>query len=192
MPRFVAMAFFALASTLVAAPVAADEGDDDSLSPFHVSIDVAWVRAKVRFFSTSDVLPTCFEEVCGPEGFDTAMMRGAIGLGIGGLTLEATMAKAMETDFEHYVWSAGLRLDTSYRGVVSLMIRGAYIERWGEIGGRGGRFGAGLQLRFIRQIVLYAEGSVDITTVSESMGNQGALFSYATYIAVGMRTVFAR
>lgn len=190
MGRFVTMALLALASCLVPAPVAADDGDD--LSPFHLSLDVSWVRAKVRFFSTSDVLPTCFEEVCGPQGFDTAMMRGAVGIGVGGLTLEASMAKAFETDFEHYVWTAGLRLDTNYRGVVSLMIRGAYLERWGAIEGRGGRFGAGLQFRFIRQIVLYAEGSVDVTTVPESMGNQGALFSYGTSIAVGIRTVFAR
>ena len=87
------------------------------------------------------------------------------------------------------VWTAGLRLDTSYRGTLSLGIRMSYVRRTGSVTGTGGRFGGSLQIRIVRQFVLYGEAGVDVLDVPE---NADAVFSYAPFYGAGIRAVIGR
>ena len=85
----------------------------------------------------------------------------------------------------------GIRLDTSYLAMFSVYFRAHYLIQMGEVEGRGGHFGIGMQLWFIPQMSLYAEAAADLTSVPESMQSEGTLFSYARYFGGGIRMRFA-
>ena len=87
------------------------------------------------------------------------------------------------------IWTVGVRLDTAYRSAISLGFRLAYVRRTGPLAGSGGRGGAVLNIRFIRQLALYVEGGADVLDVPQ---NDDAIFSYSAYFGAGLRFVIAR
>ncbi len=159
-------------------------------SPWHAALDVSYVRSTVRFISTASFLPGCTEG-CGPRSISQRMLRGSFAFGLAGLSAEASVARPMEGDTGDLVYSLGVHLDTSYRAHVSLGIRGAYLRRFGQAPGRGGRFAASLQIRVVDDFVLYGEAGLDVTSVSQNMSDNGAILAYATQLGVGLRVVFS-
>lgn len=156
-------------------------------TPFHVSVGFAWQRAQLRF-----VTPLEFAVAgcgCGMENRAADLMRGSASIGWAGLSVEGSVARSIRTPEPFTQWAVGVRLDTSYRAALSLAIGAAYVRRTGAILGEGGRASAALQLRFIRQIVIYAEGGVDVTNAPQ---NDETLLSYSFFYSVGLRVVLAR
>jgi len=186
-----------LTVSLVAVGPTSARADDEDLSPWRLELDAAYGVSSVDFFTVGAVVSDlCPPDACAtmatPTGFDASMARATAGLGFGVVTLEASVAAPIEGTSAAYIpWTLGLRLDTSWTDLIAVFFRFAYVGRWGAIPGEGGRAGIGLLLRLVQEIVLYGEASADVTTVSEEMRAQGALFSYASFLGGGARFSFS-
>lgn len=159
-------------------------------SAWHADLDVSYMRATQHFVSTGSFVPGVCDS-CTPPTLRSRLLRGSVALGLAGLNVEASVARPVEGGDGGFTYTLGVRLDTSYRAHVSLAIRGAYLRRFGQLPGRGGRFGAALQIRIVEALVLYGEGGVDVTSVPQSMSDLGAIVSYSTYMDFGLRFGFA-
>lgn len=156
-------------------------------SPFHMGVDLSWQSLRIRYLTPIALAaPDC---ACGMEDVTSNLLRASLSLGWSGISLEGSIARAIAADEPFYVWTAGVRLDTSYRGALSLGIRMSYVKRTGSVTGTGGRFGGSLQIRVVRQFVLYAEAGVDVLDVPQ---NDDAVFSYAPFYGAGIRAVIGR
>jgi len=153
---------------------------------FHVGLDVSWGRQNLRFLAPSALLGC---EDCGMQNLRTDVVRGAGSIGVKGIALEGSIAMGLGTPFDLLTWTAGVRFDTGYRGVVSAAFRFAYLRRGGDLEGVGGRTAFALQLRVVRALVVYGEATLDVVNVP---GDQETLLSYATTLGGGVRLVFAR
>ena len=193
-----------------------DDDDDDSPSPWHVDVDLSYGPSDVRF-----VVPASYAGVCDavtavpagtpPEAVPAApaacglpettvdVARGTVGVGHGGVTVEASLvldrsvfdASVGGASEPYLAWSAGVRFDSSWTSVLALSFRFAYVRRESTgLAGEGGRAGVGIVLRMIPWLVLYGEASIDATTVPSWMNDGGALFSYTTWLGGGMRFEF--
>lgn len=161
--------------------------EDSEPSPYHIGIDLSWQSIRIRYLTPIAIAaPDC---ACGMADVSSNLLRASLSIGWSGLSLEGSIARAIATDEPFYVWTAGLRLDTSYRGTLSLGIRMSYVRRTGSVTGTGGRFGGALQIRIVRQFVLYGEAGVDVLDVP---GNADAVFSYAPFYGAGVRAVIGR
>ena len=178
-------------------PSGARADDDEDLSPWRLELDAAYGVSGVRFFTVGAVVSDlCPPDACtmpvSPEGFDAHVARATAGIGFGVITLEASVAAPVSGTAVAYIpWSAGLRLDTSWTDLIAVFFRFAYVGRWGDLEGEGGRAAIGLLLRPIQAIVLYGEASADVTSVPGELRAQGALFSYATFLGGGARFAFS-
>jgi hypothetical protein len=173
-----------------AAPVSAQD-----FSAFHVELDVGYLNQRADFVGMTDVVPFCPDggapETCTPTVRTVNMVRGAASIGLGGLNVEGTLARPVESDLEFLQLGIGLRLDTSYLSVFSVYFRVQYTVQQGDIEGTGGHVGLGATVWPWHYTGLYAEAAVDITSVPESMTQQGTLFSYARYFGGGIRFRFS-
>ncbi|MEM7610040.1 MAG: hypothetical protein AAF411_32230, partial [Myxococcota bacterium] len=132
-------------------------------SPFHVDIDAGWQRLSIRYVvPLALAVPDC---ECGLQPLRVDLMRLSGSIGWGGISLEGSVAKPLRSSLSLFVWTAGIRLDTSYRAPLSLGIRIAYLRRRGDAEATGGRASAALQLRPTRKLVLYAEAGAEGTNV---------------------------
>ena len=156
-------------------------------SPYHLGIDLSWQSLRIRYLTPIAIAaPDC---ACGMADVSSNLLRASLSIGWSGISLEGSVARAVATDDPFYIWTAGLRLDTSFRAPLSLGIRMSYVRRTGAVTGTGGRFGGSLQIRIVRQFVLYAEAGVDVLDVPE---NDDAVFSYAPFYGAGIRAVVGR
>lgn len=156
-------------------------------SAYHLGVDLSWQSLRIRYLTPIAIAaPDC---ACAMEDVPSNLLRASLSIGWSGISLEASIARAIATDEPFYVWTAGLRLDTAYRGALSLGIRMSYVKRTGSVTGTGGRFGGALQIRIVRQFVLYAEAGVDVLDVPQ---NDAAVFSYAPFYGAGIRAVVGR
>jgi len=201
-----------LASGLVLASTARADDADDSPSPWHFDVDVSYGRSEVRFVVPASYAGACDAVTAAPAGTppealpsppaacalpktSVDVMRGTLGIGHGGLTLEASLVidrsvfDGNASGSEPYLaWSAGVRLDSSWTSAFALSFRFAYVRRESTgIAGEGGRAGIGLLLRPAPWLVLYAEAAIDATTVPAWMNDGGALFSYTSWLGGGLR-----
>ena len=164
-------------------------------SSFHIELDAAYVNQRADFVGMTDVVPICPDgrpaETCRPSVRTLNMMRGGVSLGLGGVNVEGMIAKPAEGELNFTQLSAGLRLDTSYLSVVSVYFRMHYTVQQGDIEGRGGHLGLGMTIWPWHYTGFYGEAAVDITTVPDTMTQQGTLFSYARYFGGGIRFRFS-
>ncbi|MFW6197503.1 MAG: hypothetical protein ACOC5B_01430 [Myxococcota bacterium] len=177
---------------------AADEDEDedeDEPFPLHFDFEGAWARQAVRFFSPPDALSPC-SDCFQPADFHHDLIRFTAGLGWGVFTLEGSVAVPPQREASSGMWvgtwSAGFRVDTSSTALFSAFFRGAYLQRWGTIPGKGGRVAVGAQVRPVRQFVIFGEGSIDAATVPSFMNSAGTIFSYSMSFTFGGRIVFAK
>lgn len=156
-------------------------------SNYHLGVDLSWQSLRIRYITPVAIAaPDC---ACGMADVPSNLLRASLSIGWSGLSLEGSVARAIATDEPFYVWTAGLRLDTAFRGTLSLGIRMSYVKRTGSVTGSGGRFGGALQIRIVRQFVLYAEAGVDVLDVPQ---NADTVFSYAPFYGAGVRAVVGR
>jgi hypothetical protein len=153
---------------------------------------VAYAQHEVAFVSATDFVPLCAEPPCDVADFAAPLFRGAIAVAHAGFALEASLGVplGLPDDRPLVVWSAGVRIDTGWDAFLSLMFRFAYVRRWGDLEGEGGRAGIGIQIRPVQAIAGYAEASIDATTVPTVMNDAGTLFSYSTFLGGGLRLSF--
>lgn len=156
----------------------------DEPSRFHIGLDVAWRREQVRFLSAATFVGC---DDCAPPPMSGDGLRGSASIGFAGIALEGSLAMPYRGDAPT-TWTLGARLDTGYASPVSVAFRLAYLRRWGELSGIGGRLGLALQVRVVRAIVGYAEAGLDVVTAPP---DSQAVLSYAAYYAAGLRFVFA-
>ena len=173
---------------LCASPALADDDalGEDKPARFHLGVDVSWQRAQVRFITPADI---AFDCGCGVQAFRSDVVRGTVSIGWAGLALEASFARSPNAPIDFHSWTAGVRLDTSYDAPFSLALRFAYLRRVGDLLGTGGRASVLLQVRVVRQFVLYAEGGGELVDVP---ADSDTLLSYAFFYGGGVRMVFAR
>lgn len=198
------VAFVCLAlATIVAAPgvtKAQEEAAEDTggpLSEIHVDLDFAIADSGVKFVGPETVVPALCEGLsrCDNYDFDATMLRGTLGVGLTGLTLEGSIdypISGSDLSNRYLVWSVGVRIDTSDDSWLSLHFRFHYVNRWGELTGSGGRAGIGLVLRPFKWVGAYAEASADVTSVPTEMNDAGTLFSYSTFLGGGIRVYLGR
>jgi hypothetical protein len=191
------------------------EADDDTPSPWHFDLDVGYGRSEVRFVVPASYAGACDAvtalppdtppelipappAACALPNATVDVMRGSIGLGHGGFTLEASLVLdrsvfdgSKSTAEPYLAWSAGVRLDTSWTSIFALTFRFAYVRRESTgLAGEGGRAGVGLIVRLAPWLVLYGEASIDATTVPSWMSDGGALLSYTSWLGGGTRFEF--
>lgn len=167
----------------VATPAFADEEKPER---FHLGVDLSWHSADVRFVTPAAIALDCG---CGMQAFRSQLVRGTVSIGWAGLALEASFARSPGAPIDFHSWTAGVRLDTSYAAPFSLAFRFAYLRRVGGLEGEGGRASVALQVRIVREFVLYAEGGGELVDVPE---DSDTLLSYSFFYGGGVRVVFAR
>lgn len=167
---------------------------DDAPPMIHIDLDFAVFQTEVDFVDSSDVLAECLPPIpCGVDGFTTTTARASGSIGLGSLNLEGSLSVPLDLPgVELVTWSAGLRIDSSQDGWLSLQLRLAYVGRLGDVEGQGARAGLGLIVRPAWWISLYAEASAEATSVPTTFNDMGALFSYATHLGGGLRLSFGR
>lgn len=168
---------------LMAAPALADE---EKPARFHLGVDLSLHRADVRFVTPAEIALGCG---CGVQAFRSQLVRGTVSIGWAGLALEASFARSPGAPLDFHSWTAGVRLDTSYAAPFSLAFRLAYLRRVGDLVGEGGRASVALQVRIVREFVLYVEGGGEVVDVPS---DANTLLSYSFFYGGGVRVVFAR
>lgn len=191
------MARFALAllTMLLVAPtiVAADDaeptkGKSEGL-PFHIDLEASYLFTRTDFVSASRVVPLCMN--CVPDAERLSMTHLRAGIGWGGIILEGGLALPLQGGSDRHLWEAGVRFDTSWKAVFSLLFRFTYIERWGVMPGRGGRVGVGANIRIVKAFAIFGEAAAEATSVpSEMMRQSGTVLNYATLLGGGVRLMF--
>jgi hypothetical protein len=168
------------------------EEPDEGPKTFHLDADASLGLVSVRFVSPADVIPALCptDEPCDALDFDSMVLRGFVGIGLGGFTLEAGLELPLDSDKSFYAWTAGVRVDTSTESWVSIQVRIAYVSREGDLSGMGARGSAGLVVRPFSWGQIYGEASADVTSVPQSMNEAGTLFSYSYFFGGGLRFSF--
>jgi hypothetical protein len=208
-----ALAVVLAAGLVLAVSTARADEDDDSPSPWHLDVDVGYGRSEVQFVVPASYAGACDAVTAVPAGTPPEsipaapaacaipstsidLVRTTIGVGHGGFTLEASMMfdrSALDDSRSglgepYLAWSAGVRLDSSSTSFFALTFRFAYVRRETTgIAGEGGRASIGILLRLMPSIIVYGEASIDATTVPSWMSDGGALFSYTSWLAGGVR-----
>ncbi|MEM9192134.1 MAG: hypothetical protein AAGF12_23380 [Myxococcota bacterium] len=193
-------ATLALALLIPSGAMAQAEAAEEStgfLSGLHVDLDLAMAETRVKFVGAETVVPGLCDSLTGCDNYDfsAVMMRGTLGVGFTGLVLEGSVDYPVSGEVlsnRYFVWSVGVRVDTSDDSWLSLHFRFHYVNRWGELTGTGGRAGIGLVIRPFRWIAAYGEASADVTTVPGEMNDAGTLFSYSTFLGGGVRLYLGR
>ena len=156
---------------------------------WHADVDMSYMRGSLRFVNVPAYSVQCLEMDCRVLGVDRIdVARATLGLGYGVLTFEGAVAFAAKGGMPYRSFTAGLRLQTSADAPIALAFRFAYVRSCLlGLEGQGGRAAVGLVLRFHHAFQLYAEASIEATTVPAVLQKTGTLMSYTPLVGLGVR-----
>jgi hypothetical protein len=178
-----------VALSIVGALVAAPRSAEAKATRWHVDVDATYLRGSVKYLTVPVPNIQCLTMDCrvtGVERMDVGRLH--FGLGYGTLTLEGSVAVPVREEAPYRALSAGFRLQTSADAVIALAFRFAYVRSTVRgIDGQGGRAGVGLVLNFHAACQLYAEASIEASTVSSALNETGTMLSYAPLVGAGLR-----
>ena len=176
-------------ATFASAAGVARAEDDEGPSPWHLALDAGYGRSRAGFLGLGSVTPEEAHVSQPPAERDHDTVRLSAALGVAGLALEGTATLSLGEQ-AYVAWAAGVRLETSWDGPLSVAFRFAYVERAGDAPGRGGRVGIGLSVRPFLALALYADASAEATTPTDALRESGTLFAYALSWTGGARVAF--
>lgn len=156
---------------------------------WHLDIDATYLRGSVKYMTVPVPNLQCLNMDCRIAGVDRMdVARTSFGLGYGTLTLEGAIAFPVREPAPYRAMSAGFRLQTSADAVIALAFRFAYIRSTVRgIDGEGGRAGIGFVIRFSGAAQVFAEASIEVSTVPASLHETGTIFSYTPLVGAGLR-----
>lgn len=199
-PRRLLPPLLALAIAGPAAAARADDGEGvdapDGIPAVRLELGLSAARSVMRFLSTAQVAAGACEaagvECSAPASLTAPAVVGTVGLGLGRLTLEGSVAMPTRDQVQHSTWTGGVRIDTSLDAILSVFFRLAYVQRrGGGVPGKGGRLGLGLQVRpGVSWLVLYGEAALQATSVPPPLRDTGTVLAYTTWLGGGARFAF--
>lgn len=188
--RLVAGALLALLVWLAPAERAAAEPREEP-SPWHLALDATVGRTRTGFVGLATLVPDSpgVDVAPPPRHQERDVVRLLAALGLAELALEvgATLSLGQRP---YVAWSAGVRIETSWRAPLAVAFRFAFVERAGDAPGRGGRAGIALAIRPFLPVSLYAEATADVTNAPAQLRDEGTLVAYALSATGGIRLSF--
>lgn len=174
---------------MVGALLAAPSSADAKATRWHLDVDATYLRGSVKYLWVPVPNVQCLTMDCRIAGVDRMDVgRLHFGLGYGTLTLEGSMAIPVREAAPYRSLSAGIRLQTSADAVMAIAFRFAYVRSTVRgVDGQGGRAGIGLVLNFHAACQIYAEASIEASSVSSSMRETGTMLSYTPLVGAGLR-----
>lgn len=156
---------------------------------WHLDIDAAYLRGSVHFAHVPVPNIACLKVDCRIEGIDQMDVGHAtFGLGYGTLTLEGSLSIPVREAVPYRAFSAGIRLQSSADAVIAVAFRFAYVRSTIRgLDGQGGRAAIAFVIRFHPAFQLYAEGSIEASTVPEALHETGTMLSYTPLVGLGVR-----
>ncbi len=156
---------------------------------WHLDVDATYLRGSVHYLTVPAPNPQCLVMDCRIAGVDRMdVARATFGIGYGTLTLEGTLAIPVRERAPYRALSAGIRLQTSADAVIALAFRFAYVRSEVRgLEGQGGRAALGFVMRFHAGFQLYAEASIEASSVPRSLHETGTLLSYTPLVGAGWR-----
>lgn len=156
---------------------------------WHADVDASYTRGSLHFLNVPVLDARCLRADCRVEGIDRMdVARASFGIGYGVLTIEGSVAIPAREPLPYRALSAGVRLQTSADAPIALAFRFAYLRSSVRgLEGQGGRAALAFVMRFDAAFQLYAEGSIEATTVPSELQETGTVLSYVPLVGAGIR-----
>jgi hypothetical protein len=175
------------------APVSDFVEEESDPRPLRIDLDFAMGESTVRFVTGQEFAGVCQpDQFCSPPPMEYLTLRGTAALAWKGVAFEGGIAMGLLQGEQpkYFVWRAGVRLETGWKSLFSLMFRIQWVYRAGYLEGMGGSASTGIVIRPTEWLALYGEAAIDMLSVPKWASNVGAIFSYTPIFTGGMRFQF--